>query len=111
MGAYPSVAPEFIPDFSGVRVAQSLVFCVVFCRSLSFFFLITPLVSSNFSYDNNVTPLPVENAEITYSNYVLVAYDTICYMGKVLENNLSDRTYSLEHVEEYVRACITSTKF
>jgi hypothetical protein len=111
MGAYPSVAPEFIPDFSGVRVAQSLVFCVVFCRSLSFFCLITPLVSSNFSYDNNVTPLPVENAEITYSNYVLTAYDTICYMGKVLENNLSDRTYSLEHVEDYVRACITSTKF
>jgi hypothetical protein len=26
-------------DFSGVRVAQSLVFCVVFCISLSFFFV------------------------------------------------------------------------
>jgi hypothetical protein len=62
--AYPSGAHEFIHDFSGVRVVQSLVFCVVFCRSLSFFFLNTPLVSSNFSYDNNVTLLPVENAEI-----------------------------------------------
>ena len=48
--------------FSGVRVARSLVFCVVFCRSLFNFFLwtlcclsfdlrilITPLLSSNFS--------------------------------------------------------------
>ena len=37
--AYPSGAHELIPDFSGVRVAQSLVFCVVFCISLSFFFV------------------------------------------------------------------------
>ena len=56
---------------------------------------ITPLVTSNFSYDNNITPLPVENAEITCSDYVLAAYDQICYIGKVLENDLSDRTYSL----------------
>jgi len=64
--AYPSEAPEFTPSFSGLRVARSLVFCVVFCRSLfallSFFFwslcclsfnlqlLITLLISSNFSY-------------------------------------------------------------
>jgi hypothetical protein len=59
--------PEFIPVFSGVRVARGLVFCVVFCMSLfvlwtfSFghcvvcpfsiyiFILITPLVSSNSS--------------------------------------------------------------
>ena len=77
----------------------------------SLWFLITPLVSSNFSYDNNLTILPVENAEITCNDYVLAAYDKICYMGKVLENNLSDRTYILEHVEDYVRDCITSTKF
>ena len=29
--ANPSGAPAFIPVFSRVRVAQSLVFCVVFC--------------------------------------------------------------------------------
>ena len=29
-----SGAPEFTPSFCGVRFAQSLVFCVVFCRSL-----------------------------------------------------------------------------
>jgi len=37
-----SGAPAFISGFSGVRVTRSLVFCVVFCRSLfvllSFFF-------------------------------------------------------------------------
>jgi hypothetical protein len=44
------------------------------------------LVSSNFSYDNNVTPLSVENAKITCSDYFLVAYDKIYYIGKVLEN-------------------------
>ena len=32
-----SGAPEFTPCFSGVHVARSLVFCVVFCRSFFFF--------------------------------------------------------------------------
>ena len=30
----PSGEPEFIPCFSGACVARSLVFCVMFCRSL-----------------------------------------------------------------------------
>jgi hypothetical protein len=64
--ANPPKLPSLHSVFSGVRVALSLVFCVVFCRSLfvllSFFFwplyclfvfdlrtLITPLVSSNSS--------------------------------------------------------------
>jgi hypothetical protein len=33
----PSGAPEFTPNFSGVRVARSLVFCVMFCRLLFVF--------------------------------------------------------------------------
>jgi hypothetical protein len=37
--AYPSESPGFIPVFSGVCVAQSLVFYVVFCRSLCVFSL------------------------------------------------------------------------
>ena len=41
--AYPSGASQI---FSGVRVARSLVFCVMFCKSL---FVITSLISSNFS--------------------------------------------------------------
>ena len=32
--AYHSVAPEFIPVFSEVRVARFLVFCLMLCRSL-----------------------------------------------------------------------------
>ena len=58
-----ATSPEYTsspPIFSWVRVARSLVLCVVFCRSLSFFFwsssclsfdlrlLITAFVSSNF---------------------------------------------------------------
>ena len=31
---YPSGEPEFIPAFHWVRVAVSLVFCVMFCSSL-----------------------------------------------------------------------------
>ena len=31
---YSSTVPEFIPGFSGVCVARSLLFCVVLCRSL-----------------------------------------------------------------------------
>ena len=63
--AYPSRAPEFTPSFE-VHVARSLVFCVMFCRSLfvllSYFIwplcclffdwrlLITCLISSYISY-------------------------------------------------------------
>jgi hypothetical protein len=56
--------------FCGVRGAWSLVFCVVFCRSLFFFFFwpwcflsldlripITPLVSSNSSYPSRASEL------------------------------------------------------
>jgi hypothetical protein len=63
--AYPSGAPKFTPGFSGVRVTRSLVLHVCFVdRCLHFFFwplyclsffdlriLITPLVSSSFSYN------------------------------------------------------------
>ena len=37
--ANPFGAPAFIPVLSRVRVARSLVFCVVFCRSLFVLFL------------------------------------------------------------------------
>ena len=36
--AYQSGAHEFSPIFRGVRVAQFLVFCVVYCKSLFVFF-------------------------------------------------------------------------
>jgi len=46
--------------------------------------------------------LSVENAEITCSDYVLTAYDKICYIGKVLENDLSDKTV---HIDFIVQSC------
>jgi len=48
---YTSVAPEFIPVFfSGVCVAQSLVFYVVFCRSLFVLFLCVVSPSLNYGF-------------------------------------------------------------
>ena len=38
--ANPSEAPEFNPGFSGVRVSQSVVFCVIFCRAVFVIFLL-----------------------------------------------------------------------
>ena len=43
--AYSSVTHEFIHVFSGVRVARSFVFCVVFCRSLFILFLLDIVLS------------------------------------------------------------------
>ena len=40
-----SGAPEFTPVFDGVRVAQSLVLCVMFCRSLFVLFLLAIVLS------------------------------------------------------------------
>jgi hypothetical protein len=42
--ALPTGAPELTPVFSGVRVARSLVFCIVFCRSLFVLFVLFLLV-------------------------------------------------------------------
>ena len=42
--AYPSRRPEFAPVFTGVRVARSVVFCVMLCRSL--FVLLSFFVSA-----------------------------------------------------------------
>jgi hypothetical protein len=37
---YPSIVPWFTPGFRGVCVALSLVFCAVFCRSLSVLYVL-----------------------------------------------------------------------
>ena len=39
--AHLSGDPEFIPVFNRVRVALSIIFCVVFCRLLFVLFLLT----------------------------------------------------------------------
>ena len=47
--AYPFGAPEFTPILSGVHVSRSLVFCVVFCRSLFVLLVIMFFVLLRFS--------------------------------------------------------------
>jgi hypothetical protein len=87
--AYPSGVPEFTPIFSGVCIARYLVFCVMFCKSLfvlltiltplSFYLqlLITPLVSSNFSYSTSfVSYNPVEGKLYVIRNERCLIYDT-----------------------------------
>ena len=46
-----NAAPEFTLSFCGVRVAQSVVFCEVFCRSLFWGFLCP------FSFDHCIVCL------------------------------------------------------
>jgi len=92
---YPSKAPGFIPDFSGVRVTRSLVFCVVLCRSLfvhlSFFFcpmcclsfvdlliMITHLVSSNSSYMSQHSSKYCERY-VSYFHLDIVLYVLLCF--------------------------------
>jgi hypothetical protein len=58
--AYPSVAPAFITVFCGVHFAQSLVFCIVFYRSLSAFltfFLFAIVESVLFRFTTSVFPV------------------------------------------------------
>ena len=61
---YPSGAPEFTQIFSGVHVAQSLVFCVLFCRSLFdyLWLLVTPWHLQTFLPRNR------GRIDITYTN-------------------------------------------
>jgi hypothetical protein len=50
---YPSGVPEVNPDFSGVRIARSLVFSVMFCTSLIallFFFFGHCIVCPSYIY-------------------------------------------------------------
>ena len=53
----PSGAHEFTPGFNGGRVPQSLVFCVVLCRSLFVLFpfvivlsILIPFMASNYLF-------------------------------------------------------------
>jgi hypothetical protein len=59
---FPYGSPEFNPVISGVRVVRSLVFCVMFCRSLSvlLFFFGCPLhCLSVFDLRPRITPVGI----------------------------------------------------
>ena len=99
-------AYEFISDFSGVRVAQSLVYCVTFWRSLfvllSFLaplyclsFELRPLVSSNLSY-----------TIMSYDNIVLVYYLNITHMTPSVSLRLNILCIMFKIIEFYIaRVC------
>ena len=61
------------PVFSGVRVTQSLVLCVMCCRSLFVFlsFFICPLCCLSFDLRILITPLVSSNSSILIMGFVL----------------------------------------
>jgi len=81
---------ELIPGFSGVRVAQFLVFCVMFCRSLfvllSFVFLVIVFsallqyIASNYPFDifKLYLPLTIIQVQITFTFEVNLFLNTYC---------------------------------
>ena len=72
--AYPAGAPAFPLVFSGVRVAQFVVFCVVFCRSLFVLFLLTICIVLFFDLRLQITHLVslfFSEYEITHRRCVL----------------------------------------
>jgi len=62
---YPYGAPVFNPGLHCVPVAQSLVFCVVFCRSffVLLYFFFWPLFCLSFDFsDSDYLPLVSSNS-------------------------------------------------
>jgi hypothetical protein len=122
--AYTFGAFEFTPVFSGVRVARSLVFCVMFYRSLfaplcvflwplcclsfDLRLLITHLVSSNFSYHmQNLLVFsfqtPLRCRIYKYLDYVLHSLFTIHFCAVKMSDNLLNKEtrYKLGDLNEY----------
>ena len=74
--AYPSGAHKLIPGFCGVRVAQSLVFCAVFCTSL---FALCYVCLSTFLYTSRVVANScLQSTHFIKRNTVLNFFCVIC---------------------------------
>ena len=56
---YPSGAPEFTPGFCGVRVARSLVFCVVLNISLCVILSFLTIVLSSLGFTASDIPFGI----------------------------------------------------
>ena len=90
---YPSGALEFIPYFTGFRVARSLVFLVRFCGSL---FVPLSIVLSVLRFaDSDYLPLVSSNScsiiQLTWFHLFLLfsgktSYDIILISGTVVSN-------------------------
>ena len=67
--AYSSIAHEFIHGFSGMRVTRSLVFSVVFCRSLFILFLMDIVLSILLRFTDS--DYPFNSFKLFLYNYSL----------------------------------------
>ena len=82
--AYPSGAHKLTPGFCGVRVAQSLVFCVVFCTSLFVLCYVCPSIYcfwdlQTFLYTSRVVANSwLQSTHFIKRNTVLNIFSVIC---------------------------------
>ena len=81
-----SVAAEFTPVLSGIRVSRSTVFCVVFCRSLCGLFIL-PIVLSVLQF--TVSDYPFAIFILSLKMYFCLSDIRICG-GFFLLTNLQD---------------------
>jgi len=81
---YTSGAPEFIPGLSRVRVIRSLVLCVMLCRSLFVLFLLANVLSSFFDLRILITPLVSSNSSYQYVHAVYVVVSSTWYFESEL---------------------------
>lgn len=93
---YPSRAPGFTGEFSGVRVAQSEVFCIVFCRPFLVFILV--IVLSVF-HGRRASDCPFRIFKLVFSIDVIMRSSTIKSPGQhpVLGHWLEAIEYHLLH--------------
>jgi hypothetical protein len=75
--AYPFGTPDHNPGFSGIRVARSLVLCVMFCRSLSILFPLATVLSvllrfKAFDYSIGIFKLLVYSNDIIDTSYIII---------------------------------------
>ena len=66
--------PSSLPAFSGVRVVRSVVFCLLFCRSLFFLFLLAIVLSFFVDFRILFTPLVSLNSLKSSFVTVLIAF-------------------------------------
>ena len=75
--AYPSGTPDHNPGFSGIRVARSLVLCVMFCRSFLAFCSLSIVLSVflrfiTSDYTIGIFKLLVYSNDIIDTSYIII---------------------------------------
>ena len=105
--AHPSVAPEFTPGVSEVHVARSLVFCVLFYRSLFgllYFFLLT-IVLSVFQFTESDYPFS------TFKLFLFSCRSTITLLLSLVEQELQTLPNHLSSSQFFQRIRVSQSSF